>query len=244
MKKVNCLISKNVISLDEGKKLGYVLDVVFDDPLKTFQGLIVVDEESENNFFLPEGRIVSTGENCVMVESEMDLEFQILSSSNNPIGKEVYDEKGGNLGRVCDVFCEGKRVKKIATNKCEIPQKYIKKSGVNYIIFGIYSNKKKNKSNNFFKNKIEVDNIKDKLPKVVISSAVENRQENLISVGASTMPMRLFAGDSFLLGRTVTKDLFGMNNEIIARKNEKIDKKIIKNAKNHNKLNFLAFFSQ
>lgn len=243
MEKVSSLVSKKVISLEEGKSLGYVLDLVFDDMLKCCQGVIVADDENENTFFLSCKAILSEGEECVMVESERVLEFDISSQSNNPIGKKVYDEKGVNLGTVCDVVVSGKNVKKIITKKCEIPQKYIKKSGINYIIFGIYKNNKKNKRKPIFKEKESAGLLSDKLPKVVASSN-EIIQEKRDFAEIDNTQMRLFASPNFLLGRTITKDLFGMNNEIIARKNEKISKKTINLAKNHNKLNFLAYFSQ
>lgn len=245
MEKISLLISKKVISLDEGKYLGYVLDLAFDPSLKTFQGLLVVDDENEGVFFLPRKEIVSFSDECVMIEGEEVMQFDLFSSSNNPLGKEVFDEKGTNLGRVSEVEVTGRYVKKIITNKCEIPQKYIKKSGINYLIFGIYKNKKNSKIKSIFLHQEKIDNMKEKFPKVVASVSSEVIQEkNKIKRDENQMQIRLFASPNSLLGRKITKDLFGMNNEIIARKNEIISKKIINNAKNHNKLNFLAYFSQ
>jgi len=46
-----------------------------------------------------------------------------------------------------------------------------------------------------------------------------------------------------LIGRVMTNDIFGYNNEIIVQKNEIISQKIINKAKKHNKLNFLRRIS-
>ena len=237
MEKISSLISKKVISLNEGELLGYVLDVVLDVKLQTYEGLIVVDGESENKFFLKRDYIISTGEDCVMIEDSQKLEFEISSKTNNPIGKEVYDGKGVFLGRVLDVEVSGKNVKKILTNKCEFPQKYIQKSGENYIIFGLLKNKKKN---NIFESKKNIN--LDNLPKVIISSYENNSQLNQSAVKQDEI--RVLANPNRLIGRVITNDLFGKNNEIIAKKNEKISKKTIKNAKIHNKLNFLIYYSR
>ena len=241
MEKLSSLISKKVISLQEGKLCGYVLDIVLDEKLKTFEGCIVADDENESTFFLSRKGIFSQGEECIMIEGDEKLEFEISSLSNNPIGKIVYDTNGINLGRVTDVQVAGKNVKKIITNKCEFPQKLILKSGDNFIIFGLSKNSKKIKNNKpIFKNKEKINNFQEKMPKVVVANQINVSNSQIIG----EKQMRIFANPNSLLGRTITNDLFGMNNEIIARKNEKINKNIIKNAKNHNKLNILSYFSK
>ncbi|MBQ8909026.1 MAG: PRC-barrel domain-containing protein [Clostridia bacterium] len=168
------------------------------------------------------------------------LEFDISSIRNNPIGKSVYDTKGVSLGKVVDVQAAGKNVKKIITNKCEIPQSFIKKSGADFIIFGLSKNNKKRKNNlSILKNQEKTHKIQENLPKLSIFS-----QNNLNNQIVGENQMRIFANENSLLGKIITNDLFGMNNEIIARKNETINKKIITTAKNHNKLNILSYFSK
>ena len=153
MERVSGLISKKVISIDEGCKLGYVLNLAFDSLLKSFDGLIVVDDESENQFFLNTKDILSVGDDCVVVEGKEKLTLDVFSFSNNPIGKEVYDAKGTFFGKVQDVFVDGRKVKKLLTNRCEIPQRYIQKTGDDFVIFGLV--KSKESKNKFFQKKIE-----------------------------------------------------------------------------------------
>lgn len=230
MEKVSEFISKKVISIEDGNLIGYVLNIMFDDQLKIFDGLIVVDEESENTFFLHRKDIVSIGQDCVMIDNANHLQFNI-SSSNNPIGKLVYDCQGNMLGKVVDVELIGKQVKKIITTKCEFPQKYIRKAGDNFIIYGLASKKKKeNQSNHNHTSLINPDG----LPIVSIASSSQSNENE-------TTP-RLFANSNCLLGKMVSNDILGLNNELIAKKFDIIDKKIINKAKKHNKLNLLAYY--
>lgn len=238
MEKVSKFISKKVISLADANQIGYVLNIVFDEKVKFFEGLIIIDEESENSFILNKKDIQSVGEDCVMIKDSNALIFNISSNSNNPIGKLVYDTFGNMLGRVTDVEVVGKNVKKIITDRCEFPQKFIRKSGDNFIIFG-NPVKEKNKLN--FKENISVENI-DKMPKTMISAQVGTiAATNVIN---PEFPIRLYAGTKKLIGKTLTDDIMGYNNEIIAHKNQKINQKIINKAISHNKLNLLNFYSK
>jgi len=234
MEKISSYISKKVISLNDGNLVGYVLNVFFDDNLKVFKGLIVADEESENTFVLEKEDIASKGEDCVMIDSSFNLQFNISSLSNNPIGKLVYDCHGNCLGRVIDVEVFGKMVKKIITDKCEFPQHFIRKSGDNFIIFGRSTKTKKQKKFSDFIG----DNNKENLPNSYISINA------LSSLNEGESPTRLFANANALIGKIITHDIIGLNNERIAKKFEVIDKKIINRAKEHNKLKLLAFYSK
>lgn len=237
MEKISSLISKKVISLNDANQIGYVLNVFFDDSIRFFNGLIVIDEESENSFILHKEDIYSVGEDCVMIKDKNMLEFNISSLSNNPIGKTVYDTHGNMLGRVIDVECAGKQVKKIITDKCEFPQRFIRKSGDNFIIFGSQVKQKKKEK---FKDNFNQKNIEN-MPKVEVNNAVEI--SNKIDL-TPEFPIRLYAGTKNLIGKTLINDIIGYNNEIIGHKNQKINQKIINKAISHNKINLLNFYSK
>ena len=237
MEKISNLISKRVISIDQANQVGYVLNVAFDDIIKTFVGLVIIDEESENSFILNREDIVAVGEDCVMIKDANNLQYNISPFTNNPIGKKVYDMQGNDFGRVVEVEFEGRTVKKIITDKCEFPQRFIRKSGDNFIIFGTpIKNNKKNK----FKENFNQENV-EKMPKVVITE-IAPQIENKIDL-TPEFPIRLYANTKKLIGKKLTNDLIGYNNEIIGHKNEKINQKIINKAISHNKLNLLNFYS-
>lgn len=230
MEKVSEFISKKIISIDDGNLIGYALNVIFDNDLKTFDGLIIADEENENTFVLNRKDIISVGEDCVMIDNANALQFNI-SSSNNPIGKLVYDCQGNMLGKVVDVEIQGKWVKKIITTKCEFPQRFIRKAGDNFLIYGLSKKQGKRQPK---ENPFEVKDVA--LPTVVAMDKIGQKVEQ--------NQTRLFANAQSLIGKMVTNDVLGLNNELIAKKFDLIDKKMIIKAKKHNKLNLLAYYSK
>ncbi len=230
MEKITSYISKKVISLDSGDMVGYVLNVFFDEKIKTFEGLIVVDEESENSFALSRADIVSVGNDCIMIDNADKLKFNI-SSSNSPIGKLVYDTQGNMLGRVCDIEVAGKVVKKIITDKCEFPQRYVRTAGEKYVIYG---NPKKGENKSRF----------PQMAQIAKENALTNERVTIQREVSLSSPTILLANPNSLLGKMVTNDIFGLNNEVVAKKFDIIDKKIIAKAKLHNKINLLSFYSK
>ena len=230
MEKISSYISKNVITLDEGENVGYILNVVFDQNLNTLIGFVITNDESDKLFLLNKSDVKSSSEDNVIISSTDNLELILEEEENNPIGKQVVDCKGYSLGRVIDVLVQGRDVKRIITDKCEFFKKNIRKLGKNYIIFGSKEKKyKKNPSSVF---KIETTN----LPNVHVQS-VENVQ-------AVSKPYRILANQNSILGRTMQSDLFGYNNELIAKKYDIINQNIINRAKLHNKLNYLIYYSK
>lgn len=238
MEKTSNYISKRVISLATANQIGYVLNIVFDDDVKFFIGVIVIDEESENSFILRREDISAVGEDCILIKDANVLEFDISSLSNNPIGKIVYDCHGNMLGKVIEIEVTGKNVKKIITDKCEFPQRFIRKSGDNFLIFG---NPIKEKKKNSFRRNIAEKNVEN-FPKVTISEMQPIKDNSTII--SPEFPIRLYAGTKKLVGKTIINDIIGYNNEIIAHKNQKINQKIINKAISHNKLNLLNFYSK
>ncbi len=226
MEKISNYISKKVISLDEGENIGYIINVLFSDELSSLIGYIVVDEESDRLFIIDRADCKAVGDDCIIISSSSDLKVFLEEESNNPISKQVYDTSGLYLGRVIDVMVESGKVKRIITTKCEFFRKNIRKIGKNYLIYGNKERKKLGKADVF---KVETDNL-----------PIVNLQKNEVQ----TKPYRLLANQNSLLGRTMTNDLYGYNNEIIAKKYDIINQNIINKAKLHNKLNFLIYYSK
>ena len=233
MEKISSYISKKVISLQEGELVGYVLNVVFDEDVKKLQALLVVDDESENISILDLKNIKGNSADCITIDSASSLQIYLEEQTNNPVGKVVYDANGLNLGQVKDVFLQGSLVRVLQTDKCEFFQRNIAKSGRNFIIYG-----KKSKKQKSVKLAFQIDS--SRLQEVSIQSAVSNK----IDSRYSSKPYRILANQNTILGRTMQADLFGFNNEIIARKFDTINQNIINKAKRHNKLNYLIYYSK
>lgn len=234
MEKISSIISKKVVSVSEGELIGYILNVEFDDYIKQVKNFIVVDDESEKTFLLSRNAIKSIGEDCVIVSSSQDLEICLDENTNNLVGKTVYDEKGCCLGKINDIILQGKYVKKVVTDKCEFLSKYIKSYGKNYVIYGNRRNKPGAKI-------ISTKSI----ARAPIVRIEDMRDEGgLYQATGQTKPYRILANQNTIIGRIMIDDLYGLNNEIIARKNAVINQNIINRAKAHNKLNMLIYYSK
>ena len=242
MEKISECISKKVVSLESGNVVGYILDAVFDDELKENMGFLVVDEESEELYFLSNDKIKAKSHECLIVEYNSDIVPYYFSATNNPIGKPVLDCDGVNLGNVIDVVLQGRSVKKIVTTKCEFTITFLRKSGKDCLIFGKKSKKNSKKvlfSANF-----------SKLPSVIIEKINHgncdkiNNSVTFLGAGYAEKPVRFISSSDMLIGKKISKDIVGYNNELIGRKNEKITKNIIEKAKKHGKFNILMLFSE
>jgi sporulation protein YlmC with PRC-barrel domain len=243
MERISDLISKNVLSLSSGNKIGYIIDIVFDKEIKSVCGFIVVDEESEQNFLVKDKDIKSYKEDCCVIENEARLEACFQEESNNPIGKEVFDENGVSYGNVKDVLLQSNKVKKIVTAKCEFPARLLKVAGNKCLIFGKKSQKNKNKKINYNYEKLNNVSIQKNNFENENLNKIKNNDKifkNVVSKGEK--PIRLSTDSNKLIGRKINKDLFGLNNELIAKKNTILTKKIIEKAKRHNKFNLLLFY--
>ena len=71
MNSLKSFISKKVVSLGEGKLIGYVLNVCLDQKLNNLIGFIIVDEESEEEKFLSFKNLKSYNENYLFSVCEL-----------------------------------------------------------------------------------------------------------------------------------------------------------------------------
>ena len=245
MEKLSDYISKKVISLQSGELVGYVLNAMFDESVKTLTSFVISDDENEKLFTLDYENIKSCSEDCIMIEGDF-LSLYLDEETFNPVGKIVYDVNGLNLGRVIDVILQGRQVRRLVTDKCEFFQRFVRKSYKNFIN---YKQKNKKKTKNIKKSVFE---IKDKnLPNAYIqdinnigSQGDKPNDKIFYTNVSSTKPYRILANQNSIIGRTMQADLYGYNNEIIAKKYDIINQNIINRAKKHNKLNFLLYYSK
>lgn len=230
MENIKSFISKKIISL-QGEKIGYILNGLFDKELKRFMGFVVVDEESEEEFMLEESNIYSRGKDCIVVENSEAVKPLILLTNFALLGKEVFTDEGVFLGSIKDVEFERNEVKKIICEKAEILARQVVGAGEGCIIIG--KRKKQKKSLTFPKN--------ESYNRVVKITQITSAQKDFVS---SQKPVKFMGNINSVLGKTLKENLFGLNNEIIAKKGEKINKKLINKALSHGKGNMLLFLSE
>jgi len=233
MENLSSLISKKVIAAYDGEYVGYVVNVCVDHATQKLTGFLICDEETENVNFIDLKNIVSVSEFVIIKSIDM-LEFGEMVESYNPVGKLVLTLDGDSLGIVKDAQIEDKKITKLITTMCEINAKNIIDFAGKYLFFTEKKIKKNIKKNNFSKNKYE--------NKVEIQDTNNNQTKK--QKKSCQVPFKSTISFSDLIGKIAINDVFGMNNEIIIRKDQIITEKIIKKAKNHNKLNVLYFSSK
>ena len=238
MENLSNLISKQVISVEEGVCVGYVLNAVIDSKTLKLGGFLVVDEESEKVNFLDYKNILAVNDFIMIKNSDM-LSFGDNIDSNSPVGKLVLTEIGEIVGRVIDLEIDDRNILKLITDKCEINSKIIFNFETNYLFINLKRKKRKNK--------IQFPKIIDELDnKVIIEGKKEEKIKNNLTEKRATkktyqIPFKAGVSTIGLIGKRAVMDIFGKNNEIIARKNEIITQKIINKAKKHGRENYLIF---
>ena len=209
-------ISKKVVDRQKGKVIGFLIDFALDENMSKV-GYYVVEEQTESEFFVSLSDMEMMGEVC-FIESETSLQ-SFADDRKSLIGKLVVDEKGVSYGYVKEVQFWKSKCQKILTEKGEILARHISSVGDDVVFLKTCKRKQTNKISkpkkdfSVFKQKIDVL----EAPKKVNLTA------------------------SFYVGKSVTNDVFGYNNERIVSRGEKITKNIFENAKKHNKLNELFF---
>ncbi len=215
-------ISKTVVSQDEGRKIGYVLDIAIGENLQK-TGYYVVDEESEGEFFVSTENIVGSSSQFLLVKDMSSLEF--VSERKSLLGKILLDDFYQNLGVVRKILFKGKRCVKVVTERCEISPKNLQ-IGTDFAFVSFKRKTAKHFSKNF--------------PKADENSIVKIQDFQPQEFSVNT-PETIRLSSGFYVGRVSTQDIFGYNNEKIVLSGEVITRAVVEKAKRHNKLNQLFF---
>ena len=223
MQKLSEIISKNVYCLGSGNLLGYVLNAVFDEKLSKIKSFIVVDDESEIEGEIDAKNMHLAGDNF-FVDNQSCLQYGEVFSSN-PLGKSVFTQHGVDCGKIKEVLLEKYNVVAFVTQNITFSPKQIAVCGNHAVILG--KSKKNKPSNQKF--------LSDQ-PQQLVSIASAPQVKTAVAT-----PHRISSQTNSLLGKMATRDIFGLNNEIIIKKFEIITQKKLNTAKKHNKLNILFY---
>ncbi len=242
--KVSEFIAKDIVAINNGQNIGYVLNICFDANLTKLVGFIVADEESERENFLSKQDVKIIGDDCIFVEEAYKLQLNYSGISNNPICKKVYDDKGCFLGVVLDVICDGLKPIKLITSICEIPINKIYSNGIDCLFFSDKKKRKKTTNNFSFTHegllpKVETQRFEIGANENKSKFQITNKKENLV-----INPSKVTLAPSALLNKTATCDVFGLNNELIIKKGQVINQGKIDKAKKHGKINLLILNSK
>lgn len=218
MKKISDVISKPVFKTN-GQKYGYVIAVELSVDCTKLTSLIIVDDESETQAKIDASEIVY-GKDAIFLKTEPI--FVEAYNFSSPINKMVYDKNAKSLGRVEEVFLRSNKIVGISTNQlCFLP-KNISVNGESAVI--LFGKKQKRKAFDF------------NLAKLQPEQYVE-----ITEAQTQIVPYRVELTGKSLIGKIATRDILGLNNELIIKKHEVITQKKLNEAKRHNKLSLLFY---
>lgn len=229
MEKLSEIISKNIYSLASGKKIGYILNACLDERARFIKNFLVVDDESENEMLVDGKNLIFT-EQFILAKSDEQFIYGAPTEENKLIGKLVFTDKGAYCGKVKELILSGNRVESVICDKICFSPKQISMIGQDAVVLG------KKKKSAYFE--------KEERP-----SFISAQPESLVSISSSfsqpesgqVAPYRISTDPKNLVGKMATRDIFGLNNEIIIKKFEIITQKKLNEIKKHNKLNILFY---
>jgi sporulation protein YlmC with PRC-barrel domain len=262
--KLTDILSKEVISVFNGKNEGTVLNVCFDKNLKKLTYLIILTDEDEEKLLQVEniyrlGKVVII-KNSDLLEPIPNVEKEIVS--NNPINKKCYSLSTEDYGIIKDIeIDENFQTKSILANQ---ELKILDLISFNEIL--IFNDLGKKMIKSYFKprfinnnsntqtvnillkenNNSNNNEIEEKNDKILIKNEQnDDKDKKKFSFNISTsLPNKSYTENlSLLLGRKVTKNIMTQNNEIIARKNATITDKMLLVAKANQKIKELSIYS-
>lgn len=220
MEKLSNLISKKLFSFSEGCFVGVILNVAFDEKFNA-TSLIVADDENDREHSVAYDKIVIS-DDSVFIASTSGL-LPVDGQYERIIGKSVFTNKGVFCGQVKDVYLSRKSAIEIVTDRMSFSPSHISVRG-DVIIIGKVSMRP-----------AEALFAPQKQQQQVFAMLESEAKEE------TAVPYRVSTDPRSLIGKMATKDIFGLNNEILLKKYEIITQKKLLEIKKHNKLNILFY---
>ncbi len=228
--KLSEIIGKQVFDIYNANIIGTIHDACFDEKYKKVLGFYFFDQD-ENEFYLKNSNIYSYSDYItVRNSSKVSSDFSLVNPLS-PIGKNVVGVSGKDYGTLSDVeFDEKYNITNFITNIKSFSPTEILQISSNMVI-----NDEKVKLNSFkpktVKSAINLDN----LTVTMMRLPDEDTQVQKL------MPKKLTVNSDILIGKKLTKDIIGKNNELILKQNQTITAKQLIVAKQHDKLNELFY---
>lgn len=245
--KVSELLSKPIINLYSGQCEGTIKNVYFDKQLKVAKWLVFFNDNKDmDEYVLDTSKIYNIGNAIIIKNSEGIFPLFSVDTDSlfiNPINNSTYDTEGKSFGKIKEINLSSKFVvESMETSSFTIDiKKILTKSDQTIVINNtgkkIKITKAKNKKISVLKKDITVAIQQENLPPKI------NIIEKPSSYNKTSAPQRIISNNNYLLGRKVTQNIYGNNNEIIAKKDTLITTKNLEWAKQQNKLNELALYS-
>lgn len=232
MLKVSQIISKEVISVYECESLGTIKNVLFNEHFTKVTKFVFFHDETEHESFVKLGNVFAMSQDGLLVKNATKADFY-TEQDNTPIHKRIMDFAANDYGKICDVeFDEKGNVTSIITTsgKCFLPQDIATWGNICFV-----KQSEQKVSIASFKPKIN-------LQKTDLTNQIEVKIVAMQEPTQNTTPLlppRITSNFNALVGRKVSKTIFGRNNEVIIRQFGLITHHTLELAKAHNRTNEL-----
>ncbi len=228
--KLSEIIGKQVFVIYDAKFLGTVHDVAFDDKYKKVLGFYFFDQD-ENEYYLKTQNIFGLNDYITIKNASKITNNFLLDKPLSPLGKQVVGINGQDYDFLSDIEIDDNyMVKFFITNKQKFSMDKI--MHISHSIIVAENAKMQN-----FKPKKSKQN-EELLNNLTVSIM---KMEDVKSPQVSLMPPKITVNSDILLGKRLTKDIVGKNNELILKQNQTITPKQVMIAKQHEKLNELFY---
>jgi len=242
------MISKPVLNLYSGKIEGTIKDVTYDKTYHKIKDFIMFDQDEEE-FSIFGQKVMSFDKDVIVIKNNEAITLNSVSipdENHSPLNKEVFTIDGKNLGKIID--CEISKDLKIDTFKTTNTE-FKPKSIVQVSSSVIVNLEEKKVCLSSFKPKIKkqptVIPLTVKTMPIISNDEKEIKEDKeIFKISNAPTPQKLIGNGNFLLGRKATKTIYGLNNEILIKKESIITENILEKIKKHNKLAELTLFSK
>ncbi len=219
------IIGKQVFEIYTSSFLGTVHDANFDKTYHKLTGLYFFNQD-ENEYYINIKDIYNINDFITIKNTSKVLENTQTTNNLFPLGKSVVSIAGKDYGTLCDVELNEKfEVTNFCCTNKKITPNQIMQVGTNIVI-----GDKKICDFRPKTNKMTLSNIK-----VTLMKMEEDTHQ------AKLMPTKVTVNSDILIGKKLSKDIVGKNNELILKQNQIITPKHLQLAKQHDKLNELFY---
>lgn len=229
--KLSEIIGKQVFDIYNANIVGTIHDACFDEKYSKILGFYFFDQE-ENEFYLKTSNIYALGDYITIKNlSKISSDFS-LTNPLSPLGKNVIGTSGQDYGVLSDIEFDDKFViTSFVTNKTAVKVEQILQISTNMVVKTGDVKLQNFRPQGRRKEQINLDNLT-----VSVMQMPNEETKNL-----QLMPKKLTVNSDILIGKKLSKDIIGKNNELILKQNQTITAKQLIVAKQHDKLNELFY---
>ena len=223
------IIGKQVFDIYDAKILGTVHEANFDEKYKRILGFYFFDQD-ENEYYIKKQNIYSVSDYLTIKNANFISNNFVISNPLSPLGKNVVSVSGKDFGSLVDIELDEKlQILKLLTQTKEILP-----SQVLNILSTIVVSNDDVKLKNFRPRTKKQNKILENLTVTTMKMDDQVPKQKL-------MPTKITVNSDILVGKKLSKDIFGKNNELILKQNQTITPKLVLIAKQHDRLNELFY---